>query len=73
MSKTVGITLRDEILKFVDQSAENRSSFINNTLWKEKRRIFMEELEDAYKEQANDPDFQKEISVWDVTVDDGLN
>jgi hypothetical protein len=33
----------------------------------------MEKLEDAYKEQANDPDFQKEISVWDVTVGDGLD
>ncbi len=33
----------------------------------------MEELENAYKEQANDPDFQEEISVWDVAVGDGLN
>ena len=33
----------------------------------------MKELEDAYKEQMNDQDFQEEISVWDVTVGDGLN
>ncbi len=33
----------------------------------------MKELEDAYKDQANDPEFQEEISVWDVTVGDGLN
>ena len=33
----------------------------------------MKELENAYKEQANDPEFQKEISVWDVAVGDGLN
>jgi hypothetical protein len=33
----------------------------------------MEELEDAYTEQANDPDFQEEISVWDVTVGDRLD
>jgi predicted transcriptional regulator len=73
MSKKVSITLDDEVLNFVDQLARNRSSFINEVLWKEKRRIFMKELEDAYKEQANDPEFQKEISVWDVTVGDGLN
>ncbi|MDJ0673973.1 MAG: CopG family transcriptional regulator [Calothrix sp. MO_167.B42] len=73
MSKKVSITLDDEVLEFVDKLASNRSSFINDILLKEKKRIFMKELEDAYKEQANDPDFQSEISVWDVTVDDGLN
>jgi hypothetical protein len=73
MSKKVSITLDDEILDFVDRLASNRSSFINNVLWQEKRKIFMKELEDAYKDQANDPDFQEEISVWDITVGDGLN
>lgn len=73
MSKKVSITLDDEILDFVDRLASNRSSFINEILWKEKRRIMMEELENAYQEQANDPDFQEEISVWDVAVGDGLN
>jgi hypothetical protein len=73
MSKKVSITLDDEILNFVDQLASNRSSFINNVLWNEKRRIFMKELEDAYIEQSSEPDFQEEISVWDVAVGDGLN
>jgi metal-responsive CopG/Arc/MetJ family transcriptional regulator len=73
MSKKVSITLDDEILNFVDRLASNRSSFINDILWKEKQRIFMKELEDAYKEQASDPMFQEEISVWDVIVEDGLN
>lgn len=73
MSKKVSITLDNEILSFVDRLASNRSSFINDILWKEKQRIFAKELEDAYKEQANDPMFQEEISVWDVTVEDGLN
>lgn len=73
MSKKVSITLDDEVLSFVDHLASNRSSFINDILWKEKRRIFMKELEDAYKEQVNDPAFQEEISIWDVTAEDGLN
>jgi predicted transcriptional regulator len=73
MSKKVSITLDDEVLAFVDRLASNRSSFINDILWKEKQRIFMKELEDAYKEQMNDQDFQEEISVWAVTVGDGLN
>ncbi|HBR00964.1 MULTISPECIES: hypothetical protein [unclassified Roseofilum] len=73
MSKKVSITLDDEILEFVDRLASNRSSFINDILWQEKRRIFMKELEDAYKDQANDPELQQEIYVWDITVGDGLN
>jgi metal-responsive CopG/Arc/MetJ family transcriptional regulator len=73
MSKKVSITLDDEVLSFVDQLASNRSSFINDILWKEKKKIFMKELEDAYKEQVNDPVFQEEISIWDVTAEDGLN
>ena len=73
MSKKVSITLDDEILSFVDRLASNRSSFINDILWKEQKRIFMKELEDAYKEQVNDPMFQEEISLWDITAEDGLN
>ncbi|NEP46034.1 MAG: hypothetical protein F6K35_45260 [Okeania sp. SIO2H7] len=73
MSKKISITLDDEVLNFVDGRASNRSSFINRVLREEKRRILMQELADAYQEQANDPDFQQEVSVWDVTVGDGLN
>jgi predicted transcriptional regulator len=73
MSKKVSITLDDEVLDFVDQLASNRSSFINDILWQEKRRIFMKELENAYKDQANDPEFQQETSVWEIAVGDGLN
>ena len=73
MSKKVSITLDDEVLSFVDRLASNRSSFINDILWKEKKRIFMKELEDAYKDQVNDPIFQEEISLWDATAEDGLN
>lgn len=73
MSKKVSITLDDEVLDFVDRLASNRSSFINDVLSKEKQRIFMKDLENAYKDQVNDPEFQKEITVWDITVGDGLN
>lgn len=73
MSKKVSITLDDEVLEFVDRIATNRSSFINDVLWQEKKRIFMKELADAYKEQDIDPEFREEISVWDITVGDGLN
>jgi hypothetical protein len=73
MSTKVSITLDDEVLTFVDQLASNRSSFINNVLLKEKNRVFLQELAEAYSEQANDPEFQNEIAVWDVTAGDGLD
>ncbi len=73
MSKKVSITLDDEVLSFVDRLASNRSSFINDILWKERQKILRKELENAYKAQANDPMFQEEILAWEVTVDDGLN
>jgi hypothetical protein len=57
----------------VDRLANNRSSFINNVLWQEKQRFFIKELAEAYEDQANDPEFQKEVSAWDVVASDGLN
>jgi len=73
MSKKVSITLDDEVLDFVDRLADNRSSFINDILQKEKNRIFLQELGDAYKKQSDDPEFQEEIAVWGVAAGDGLN
>lgn len=73
MSKKVSITLDDEVLDFVDQRAENRSSFINHLLREHKEKVFLEELEEAYREQSSDPEFREEVSVWDATVGDGLN
>lgn len=73
MSKKVSITLDDDILSFVDQRADNRSSFINQLLLRERQRIFMKELEEAYLEDANDPIAKEERSLWEVTIGDGLN
>lgn len=72
MSKKVSITLDDEVLEFVDRLASNRSSFINDVLWKERQRTFMQELAAAYEEQSNDLTFQSEFDIWDATVSDGL-
>jgi metal-responsive CopG/Arc/MetJ family transcriptional regulator len=73
MSAKVSITLDEEILDFVDRSSQNRSQFINQILSKEKKRQSLQELEDAYIELANDPEYQAEIELWDVTVGDGID
>ena len=72
MSAKVSITLDEEILEFVDRSSQNRSQFINEILSREKKRRFLRELENAYTELANDPEYQSEIELWDVTVGDGI-
>lgn len=73
MSAKVSITLDEEVLEFVDKSSQNRSQFINAILSKEKKRQFLQELENAYTELANDPEYQSEIELWDVTVGDGID
>ncbi len=73
MSAKVSITLDREVLEFVDRSSQNRSQFINEILFKEKKRRCLQELADAYTELANDPEYQTEIQLWDVTVGDGID
>jgi hypothetical protein len=72
MSAKVSITLDDEVLSFIDERSDNRSSFINAILAREQQRFFLEELAEAYAEQSADPVFQTEFTVWDVTVSDGI-
>lgn len=72
MSAKVVITLDEEILEFVDRSSQNRSQFINEILSKAKKSQLLKELEEAYIELANDAEYQAEITLWDITVGDGL-
>lgn len=73
MTKKISITLDDEVLKFIDQQADDRSNFINKILWYEKQKSFREELAEAYRDQSSDPNFLEEVSAWDVTASDGLD
>lgn len=68
----VSLTLPEEIISFVDGQTDNRSSYISSLIEKEKQRIFLQELDEAYAAQGADPEFQQEFQVWDVTVGDGL-
>lgn len=73
MSAKVSITLDEEVLEFVDRSSKNRSQFINEILSKAKKLQLLKELEDAYTELANEPEYQAEMELWDITVGDGIN
>ena len=73
MTQKISITISDEVLEFIDRHSNNRSKYINDLIQKEKQRKFLEELKAAYIEQSQDPLFQEEVAVWDVTVGDGID
>ena len=73
MSAKVSITLDEEVLEFVDRSSKNRSQFINEILSQAKKNQLLKELADAYTELANNPEYQSETKLWDVTVGDGID
>jgi metal-responsive CopG/Arc/MetJ family transcriptional regulator len=73
MSTKVSITLDEDVLEFVDRSSHNRSQFINQILAQAKKSQLLRELADAYTELANNPEYQAETELWDVTVGDGID
>ncbi len=73
MSAKVSITLDEEVLEFVDRSSKNRSQFINEILSQAKKNQLLKDLADAYTELANNPEYQAETKLWDVTVGDGID
>ena len=73
MSAKVSITLDEEVLEFVDRSSQNRSQFINEILSQAKKKQLLKDLADAYTELANNPEYQAETKLWDVTVGDGID
>ncbi|MEH1843391.1 MAG: CopG family transcriptional regulator [Nostoc sp.] len=70
----VTITLEEDILRFVDQYAqENSSAYINTLLAEHRRKIFGTEMIVALKQDAEDPEYQVEIASWDSIAGDGIN
>jgi Arc/MetJ-type ribon-helix-helix transcriptional regulator len=78
LAKKVTITLDEDILAFVDEQAanngetSNRSGYINDVLVMHRRKILEAEMIAALTEDANDPDYQEEILIWDCVAGDGI-
>ena len=72
MTQKISITLEENILAFVDSQTKNRSQFINEILVKFYKEQQLEKLKNAYLQQAQDEDEQKEIELWDSTAGDNL-
>jgi hypothetical protein len=72
------IPLDEDILAFIDNRAANnggipnRSGYINNVLSQHRRTILEKEMIAALQEDANDPEYQEEIALWDCVVANGI-
>ena len=73
MAAKITISLDESLIEFIDQRTNNRSKFISELLSQLKQKEFEAELEKAYIDQENDPEFQQEIAAWDCVAGDGLN
>lgn len=78
MAKKVTITLDEDILAFIDKRAanneetSNRSRYINDVLSQHRRKVLEAEMIAALTEDANDPEYQEEIALWDCVAGDGI-
>jgi Arc/MetJ-type ribon-helix-helix transcriptional regulator len=79
LAKKVTITLDEDILTFIDKQAaingeiSNRSGYINDVLAKHRRAVLEAEMIAALQADANDPDYQAEIALWDCVAGDGID
>lgn len=51
----------------------NKSAYINDLLSREKQKALEEALLQANREEAEDAQYQEELSAWDTTLSDGLS
>lgn len=73
MTHRATITLDQEAYTFLLTAAkDNRSAFINELLKKEKIRQLKNDILHANQEEADDADYQEELSNWDISLEDGI-
>ncbi len=74
MTMRATFTLDDEAYDFLTKAGgNNRSAYINQLLKAESQRILEAAVRKANQEEAEDPDYQEELSAWNETLADGLN
>jgi len=66
-------TIDDDAHAFLTEvGGANRSAYINQLLKREKQRLLEAAIRKANQEEAEDLEYQKELSVWNETLSDGL-
>lgn len=73
MTTRATFTLEDEALEYLKKvGGGNKSAYVNHLLLKEKKRSLTIAILQANQEEAEDADYQEELSEWDETLADGL-
>lgn len=73
MAKRATISLDDDVFLFLNEvGGKNKSAYINDLLKKEKQKKFEEDMLQANKEEAEEAEYQEELSDWEATLRDGL-
>ena len=73
MTHRATFTLDNEAYNYLMSAGhKNKSAFVNNLLVREKRRALSVAIIQANLEEAEDEDYQEELSVWDAASGDGL-
>lgn len=74
MTERKTFSIEDDNYAFLQQvGGDNKSAYINELLGREKRKALEEAILRANEEEANDPEYQRELAEWDVTLNDGLD
>ena len=73
MTKRATFSLENESAAFLELvGGRNKSAYINDLLKREKQKILKEALIQANQEEAEDAEYQEELTEWDTTLSDGL-
>ena len=74
MAERATFSLDKEAYTFLNKVAgKNRSAYINALLNRERLKVMEDAILQANIEEAEDQDYQQELSDWDATLADGLN
>lgn len=74
MGHRATFTLEDEAFDYLKQvGSENKSAYVNHLLLEEKRRRLKQAILRANREEAEDQEYQEELTVWEEALADGLD
>ena len=72
MNTKISINLESESIEYLDSVTNNRSAYINQLIKADLKRLRDRQLEQAYIDQENDPEFHQEKQLWECVSGDGL-
>ncbi len=73
MKSKIAVSLDQELIKFLDAQAVNRSEYLNGLLVEQRTKVLREQMIAALQADQADAEYQAEIAAWDPVVGDGID